>query len=493
MKKSIYKLLVLLVSFLFISCNSNGNDDLLDITTDNTLAVVKFNLENLEKKFPVEKMLKDSTKLKFSEKEKEKVELLLNAEKNGIDVDKPAYVIIDSDKNKLISSFVLWIADKDLFQTNFSKIADLKVKIDGKNFLYAGEKLIGTVKDDMLIMSTTMENPMTSLYGGGYYNRPENVSETFYKEFWERKKSENEELLNQIDQSLKKDMDSSTWFNIQGFASLASKGYIETLAINKLLLGSGFSMNVNFEEGQIVVNSETYFNDEMKEIVKKYYKDKNINYDILKSIDVDKAKSYMIGYISLDFVKYFIKEAGFEATLNNALASRDMSLEDIVNGFTGDYAFISYGNMKQQVYDEFLDYTYEKVTPNFAFILGKNGTKGTKIVDQFRGDYSLKDNIFYTNKDLFVLANDPKSIDLLQNKKTAENNKLDEKSGITTYSWASGEEFNLAMTKAKSPSKAKIVSVVSESKMNDGNASGQLIISFDKKDKNAISYLMGYE
>lgn len=492
MKKSIYKLLALLVSFLFISCNSNGNDDLLDITTDNTLAVVKLNLENFEKKFPIEKMLKDSTRLKFSEKEKEKAELLLNAEKNGIDIDKPAYIIVDSDKNKLVSSFVLWIADKNLFQTNFSKIVDRKVKIDGKSFLYAGETLIGTVKDDMLVMSTTMENPINSSYG--VYNRaPENVSEVFYKEFWDRKKTENEELLNQIDQSLKKDMDSSAWFNIHGFVSLASKGYIETLAINKLLLGSGFAMNVNFEEGQIVANSETYFNDEMKEIVKKYYKDKNINYEILKSIDVDKAKSFMIGYISLDFVKYFIKEAGFEATINNVLASRDISLEEIVNGFTGDYAFVSFGDVKQQVYDEFLDYTYEKVTPNFAFVLGKNGAKGTKIVDQFRGDYSLKDNIFYTNKDLFVLANDPKSIELLQNKKTAENKKLDEKSGITSYSWTSGEELNLAMSKANSPSKAKIVSVVSESKMNDGNASGQVIISFDKKDKNAISYLMGYE
>lgn len=492
MKKSIYQLAILTFTLLLVSCKNNGNDEILDITTDKTLAIVKLNLEDLEKKIPSDKILNDTAKATFSKKDKEKAELFFDAEKNGIDIDKPLFVLVDSDKNSLISSFVLWLSDKDLFQKNFSKITEKTVKIDGKNYLYVGDKLIGSVKDDMLIMSASMDNPLTSFYGG-YSSGPQNVSETFYKDFWLRKKIENEDVEEQIDQALKKDMDMSTWLNIQGFASLASKGYIETLAINKLLIGSSIGMNLNFEAGQIVLNTETYFNEEMKKIVDKYYKDKGINYDILKSVDIDKAKSYLIGYFSLDFLKYFIKEAGFEATINNVLASRDMSVDDIVNGFTGDYAFITYGDIKKQVYNEYFDYTYEQVTPNYALVFGKNGTKGTKIVDQFRNDFSLKDNIFYTNKDLFVMGNDAKTFDLLQNKKTATNKKLEKKSGITTYSWSNGADFNVAMLRGKSPSKAKIVNIISESKMDNGNTTSKIVVTLDKKDKNALVYLMGYE
>jgi hypothetical protein len=150
-------------------------------------------------------------------------------------------------------------------------------------------------------------------------------------------------------------------------------------------------------------------------------------------------------------------------------------------------------NIKKQVYNEYFDYTYEQVTPNYALVFGKNGTKGTKIVDQFRNDFSLKDNIFYTNKDLFVMGNDPKTFDLLQNKKTATNKKLEKKSDITTYSWSNGADFNVAMLRGKSPSKAKIVNIISESKMDNGNTTSKIVVTLDKKDKNALVYLMGYE
>src|SRR5574343_1226839 len=116
MKKSIYQLAILIFTLLLVSCKNNGNDEILDITTDKTLAIVKLNLEDLEKKIPSDKILNDTAKATFSKKDKEKAELFFDAEKNGIDIDKPLFVLVDSDKNSLISSFVLWLSDKDLFQ-----------------------------------------------------------------------------------------------------------------------------------------------------------------------------------------------------------------------------------------------------------------------------------------------------------------------------------------------------------------------------------------
>ena len=41
MKKSIYQLAILIFTLLLVSCKNNGNDEILDITTDKTLAIVK--------------------------------------------------------------------------------------------------------------------------------------------------------------------------------------------------------------------------------------------------------------------------------------------------------------------------------------------------------------------------------------------------------------------------------------------------------------------
>ena len=49
------------------------------------------------------------------------------------------------------------------------------------------------------------------------------------------------------------------------------------------------------------------------------------------------------------------------------------------------------------------------------------------------------------------------------------------------------------MLRGKSPSKAKIVNIISESKMDNGNTTSKIVVTLDKKDKNALVYLMGYE
>lgn len=485
------------LALILTSCSGNNNEEILKLTNEKTLGIVKFNIDDVIKKLPKEEILADTVK-KFSNADKE-FRLFVRADELGINTENPFYITTESEKDKLITSCVFWLDDEVLFLKKFKEIYSKELTIDyDKNLVFSNKEVIGAFKDGMFVLSNKSYDPYTSrtkqyqYYDEDYVEEDMTVSKEFYTNFFTRKPLEDENIIDNIDKALTDDADASVWVNLHGIVSTATKGYIETLAINKLLIGSGFGFNLTFGEGKIECNGESFFNEDMKKIVEKYYQDKGINYDLVKSINIDNSKSFALGYFSLDFMKYFIKEAGFESTINNFLAYRDITIDDFVNGFTGDYAFITNGTIKKEINNEYLGYTQEIEMPSYALIFGKKGDKAKKIIDMLHNEESLMDHVVFAEKDKLVVSNDTLTFDYYKSKKTPENKKLDKKSGVTSISWSSGADFNKSLGNTNGM-KAKIVSVTSESKMKDGNSTGQFVITLDKKDKNAICYLIGYE
>ena len=486
MKKIHYLCLFLLSVTLFTSCSGTDNDTILKFTTDKTLAISRINLAQFNDKLPKDQISKDTTISRMSKSEKEKFKLFMDAENNGIDIKKPLYIIVDEEKGNYVFSFLITLDDDKKFEENFSKISDKKITLDkDKSLVYADGNIIGSVHDDMIVISR-MSNYGNYSYSGSSDSK---VDEAFYKSFWNRKSNIDDNVTEQINTSLDKKSDLSAWINLHGVISAASKGYIETLAVNKLLVNAGFSVNFNFEEGKFVANTNSYFNDDLKKLVEKHYEGKDANFDILNSIDVDNAKSYGVGYMSFEFVKYFVKEAGFEASINHFLEDRDLTFAEIVDALNGDYAFVSYKD-NMVVNDEMFG-SYER--PNTLFALGINGGKAKKIVDLLHQDNMLSSmgNIF-NNNNIIAFASDENKLKLLQANKKAANTKLNKMSDVNGYSWTSGEEFNLMYSRVKQ-AKFKFEDVVSTSTVKNGNFATQTTISIDKKKKNSLHYLMGYE
>ena len=488
MKRILYGFLMFSAGLMAVSCGSDGTDDvILGFTTDNTIAIVKVDLNRLDEKLPKEEIMKDKSN-KFSASDKEKMKLFMNAKDNGIDIEKPMYMMTDKEKDQFAFSFIGWLDDQAKFETNFSKISETKITIDkAKNLIYSDKNLIGSIKDDMIVLSRTAGNPMGNLMGGGYAPSGEGeATEKFYTEFWTRKPTEKEALIAQVTKSLEADADMSAWVNVYAVVNTLSRGYVETLAVNKLLLDAGVGVNLNFDKGKIDFKTNTFFNEEMQKLVEKYYDGKGVDYDIVRNIDVDKAKMYSVGFFSVDFLKYFVKEAGFEPIANQVLESKGLTLEDITAALNGKYAFAAF---QEQPVDPNDPYAYPK--PSGVFALGINGDKANKIIDMIVADESFRYYAkMYHNKEVLVFATEDSQLQLLKDNKAAANKKLNKVSGVNSYTWATGEDFNKGF---EGKAKVKVVSMESTTKVEGGNGSSETVIKLDKDKKNALHYIFGYE
>ncbi|MDQ0592416.1 hypothetical protein QFZ37_000785 [Chryseobacterium ginsenosidimutans] len=463
---------------ILFSCNSNKNSEILNYTTDATLGLSRVNLNSISDKIPVDKILKEKKDLK--EDEKFFLQLVSKPKESGIDTDKPLYFIVDQGKSTYDpdAKAFFWINDKVKFQKSMSDLTKSKVTVDAKDYIYVDGKITGSIKGDMAIVSTDKSyNPYV---GYNSLNTPgvdsSKLTEKYFTDFWARKGTSSDAIKDQVNQSLINDKDISGWVNLAAVASYASKGYIETLAVNKLIKDSGIGFDFNFDKGKSEMETKTFFNNDMKKVVEKYYDKNKVNYDLVKNVELDNAKSFTIGFFSLDFMKYLVKEAGFEATINHYLSSTNKTLEDITSTFTGDYAFVDFKPNPADSTEYYLS--------NTALVLGFNPKKKDNLISLLAGPLGQSKKYMIADNEV-LFSEDNNIIYQFQNKKAGKNAKLDKKSGVTSYSWSNGSDYN-----QKHDSTVKVVDMTNESKEDGGNLVSKTVFTLDKKDENALYYLI---
>ncbi|MDX8570730.1 hypothetical protein OZ666_03495 [Elizabethkingia sp. HX QKY] len=474
MKKLLYLFATAILSAVLFSCNSNNNKEILNYTTDNTLGLSRVNLKTISDKISVDKILKEKKNIK--ENEKLFLQLVSKPKESGIDISKPFYLIVDPGKSTYSPDLkvLFWISDKAKFQKSMSDLTKSKITIDKKDYIYENGKLTGSMKGDLAVMSTDKSYSTYSSDSQGTTTTT-SLNEKYFTDFWSRKGTSNSAIKEQVNNSLVDNKDISGWVNLAAVSSYVSKGYIETLAINKLIKDSGIGFDFNFDKGKSEMDTKTFFNSDMKKIVEKYYNKNKINYDLLKNVELDNTKSFSVGFFSLDLMKYLIKESGFEATINHYLSASNNTLDDITSTFTGDYAFADFKAPKDSA-----DY----YTTKSAFILGYNPKKKDNLMAILKGPLAEgKKNII--TEDQIIFSEDNNILYQFKSKKAGKNSKLDKKSGITSFSWSDGHDYN---TTGKST--VKITDVVNNSKEEDGNLVSKTILTLDKKDENALYYLI---
>ncbi|KQT24650.1 hypothetical protein ASG22_11700 [Chryseobacterium sp. Leaf405] len=480
MKNTLMKSLFYVFAFaVLFSCNSNKNNEILTYTTDATLGLSRVNLKTISDKIPVDKILKEKKNLK--DDDKFFLQLVSKPKESGIDTDKPLYFIVDQGKstNDPDPKAFFWINDKAKFQKSMSDLTKSKVTIDKKDYIYVDGKLTGSIKGDLAVVSS--EKSYNPYAGYNSYNTQEpsaKLNEKYFTDFWARKATSNDAIKDQVNQSLVDNKDISGWVNLAAVASYASKGYIETLAVNKLIKDSGIGFDFNFDKGKADMETKTFFNSDMKKVVEKYYDKNKVNYDLVKNVELDNAKSFTIGFFSLDFMRYLVKEAGFEATINHYLASTNKTLEDITSTFTGDYAFIDFKTIPTDT----MDYYQPR---NNAFVLGFNPKKKDNLMSLLAGPLGQGKKYMIADDEV-LFSEDNNIINQFQNKKAGKNSKLDKKSGITAYSWSDGTDYN----QKHNATTIKVVDMTNESKEDGGNLVSKTVFTLDKKDENALYYLI---
>lgn len=480
-KTQINFLLSLFVITVLFSCGSNKNEDILKYTTDTTLGLTRVNLDKITDKIQVDKILANKKDLK--EDEKLFLQLLKQPKESGIDIKQPLYFIGDPGKTGYdpdIKAF-FWISDKEKFQASMSKITKRKVSIDKKDLIYIDGLLTGSIKGNNAVLA--QEDSSRDVYDDYEVDSlasptPKSTSkfnEQYFTDFWSRKGSSNKAIKEQVGKSLVDDKDISGWVNLAALSGFLSKGYIETLAVYKLIKDSGIGFDFNFAKGSAEIDTKTFFNSDMKKVVEKYYSKNKINYDLVKNVELDNSKSFSIGFFSLDFMKYLIKESGFESTVNHYLASTSKTLDDITSTFTGDYAF---ADLKK--HPDSTDYYSSKT----ALVLGIDPKKADNLKGMMNGPLGSGRNYMIVG-DKAIFSEDNQVVFQFKSNKAGKNSKLDKKSGITAYSWSDGSDY-----KTGKNANVTITQAVNESKEDGGDVVSKTIFSLDKKDENALYYFI---
>lgn len=466
--------LLLFALIILASCSSNGNSDILNYTLNNTLGVSRVNLNTISKKIPAEKILKEKKNIK--ENERLMLQLISKPKESGMDMDSPLYVMVDQSEQKkgLEYKLIFNITDKAKFQTTMSTISKSKITINDKDFILKDGVIIGSLNKKLAVIIQNDDSGFYNSYSQGSSSKA--LTEVDIKNFWNRKGTDNKTIKEQINKSLSSDKDLSAWMNIGAIASYVSKGYIETLAVFSLIKDSGYNVNLNFEKGSVDMETRSFFNDGLKKVVTKYYKGKDINYDLVKNVELDHSKTFSLGFFSLDLVSYIIKEAGLEATINNYLGYAGTTVNDITTTFNGDFAIVeTLPNAKQ-------DNAYNSSKPSIILGVNKNATEKLKVFLQNPILANVK-NIYQDNQILF--SENLETANQFKNRIKAKNSILDKKSNVIFNTWSNGDDFGITKQDV-----VKITNIKGDGKMDDGDMISKSKIEISKKDENALYYFI---
>ncbi|MGH2552463.1 MAG: hypothetical protein ACRDEB_02035, partial [Chitinophagaceae bacterium] len=106
-----------------------------------------------------------------------------------------------------------------------------------------------------------------------------------------------------------------------------------------LLVGNHTGYSVNFENVKITANSRSWFNNEMREMMKKF-KPGNINTDMLKRISSKNVAAVIAMNYPPEGVKEFLKLFGVDGLINGLIGAIDLSIDDFVKAQKGDMLLV---------------------------------------------------------------------------------------------------------------------------------------------------------
>jgi hypothetical protein len=131
------------------------------------------------------------------------------------------------------------------------------------------------------------------------------------------------------------------WLNYETFASSMPQEQIGTagaiLASQKKLLKDAFiAGGVDFEKGKITGDATYYFNPSVKAIAEAM-ESRSVNDDLLKKVPGSQMNLMMSYHFNPQGIKAIVDTMGVGPLANAALKEFGLSLDDILNAFTGDF------------------------------------------------------------------------------------------------------------------------------------------------------------
>jgi hypothetical protein len=442
--------------------------------------------------------------LNLFKKEKTGKDSLADKIKNsGVDLLETAYIFGNAthESSKGYYALVFSLSNAGDFETMLKKEAkDLAIVTEGELQIASkeGEKsIIGWNKKTAIVLgidqgnTADMKTRLISLFAT---KTDESLLET-----------------NQLFKDLQKEKaDMNVWMDFENLGKAAAN--LHSSAADLKIKDSYLTALLNFENGQVVIDSKYYDNNEESKKYKEIFKD-NVSAEVtgnipgqtvigMLSLALDMKKLYALldNQKMLDEVKTQVEANGVGLTA-----------DQIFDIFSGD--FVSSVNGVEMVDEEEMDYmTGEMVTrkapkADIAFIAGINNKENLSTLLEFMvskemavkkdNQYVFMEKFTLTNKGNIAVLTTPSAF---TDKISAQSEKLAEDLSKTV----SDNSFSVYLNFAKIPAeafsmfglgksyleKSPVESIcITGSKINQNVSTGKMVIAMKKKDENSLVVL----
>lgn len=154
------------------------------------------------------------------------------------------------------------------------------------------------------------------------------------------KKDESAGAIEPFAKLLKENADAGIFVNPE---AIYNSGQFSMIPANvkKLMEGTFYTGTVNFENGKMLFNSNTFMGKEIAAIYKKYGK-KEIDLDMLKKYPSENITGFVSYAFDFRMIGDIIKATGMDGLVNMAITGKSgLSMDDILNAFEGQLVYVA--------------------------------------------------------------------------------------------------------------------------------------------------------
>ncbi|RFS23333.1 DUF4836 family protein [Chitinophaga silvatica] len=353
-----------------------------------------------------------------------------DAENSGVDLQSHFFLSVVTPTTAGLDQYVSVTAslkDADKFEAFVKKQSpDLKIetKNDLKYFWKADEQcIVGWTKSTTILIKSINTNELKKFAPGqqGFPAPGDAPAEadstevspvalvsdsneaawlTELDHLFHLKKDESAASIEPFNKLLKENADAGLFFNAESFYNSTNMTMIPA-NFKKLMEGTYYASTINFENGKIVCEGDSYLGKEMTAIMKKYGS-KEIDYDLIKKYPGTNITGLIAYAFDFHMIGDIIKLMSVDGMVNMSLAKSGVTLDDILDAFEGQLAYVAsdFAITKQE--SQYMPGHFsDKPSAKWIFTL-KVGKK--EAFDKIMTSPMLKD-VFAKEGDHYVITN----------------------------------------------------------------------------------------
>jgi Domain of unknown function (DUF4836) len=182
------------------------------------------------------------------------------------------------------------------------------------------------------------------------------------KKYFGLKKDESIASVKEFTDLLKETADVAVFTSSTGATGSGANPFLGMMPkVKELLDGVYSTTTLNFENGKIVINGQTYAGKKLAEILSKYAG------PVADLSLVERYPSTNINGVTAfsfkpELIPAFLKETGFDAFVNMALSEGGTSVDDIAKAFKGDFAVV-FSDFAMTTIEAGKDASYKRIEP----------------------------------------------------------------------------------------------------------------------------------